>query len=91
MPNYLVPAADDSVVLRNYEGVLVRYNPTGTPIEDRPLVATQGVSALLAGQGEALIPEGNPRHQRRALSTSFSGEADDNSNANGQVKRRPMP
>jgi len=40
MPNYLVSAADDSVVLRNYEGVLVRYNPTGTPIEDRPLVAT---------------------------------------------------
>ena len=65
MPNYLVSAADDAVVLRNYEGMLVRYNATGTPAEPRPATSTQGVSALLAGESEALVPDGNPRHKRR--------------------------
>jgi lysine 2,3-aminomutase len=65
MPNYLVSAADDAVVLRNYEGMLIRYNPTGEGTPTGPVVETQGVSALLAGQAEALVPEGNPRHQRR--------------------------
>jgi lysine 2,3-aminomutase len=65
MPNYLVSASDDAVVLRNYEGMLIRYNPTGAPAEPRPPVATQGVSALLAGHAEALIPRDNPRLERR--------------------------
>jgi lysine 2,3-aminomutase len=63
-PNYLVSAADDAVVLRNYEGMLVRYSPQGQS-HARPPVATQGVSALLESQAEALVPEGNPRHKRR--------------------------
>ena len=65
MPNYLVSAAPDSVVLRNYEGLLVRYNPTGEPDEPREPVETLGVSALLAGESQALVPEGNARHKRR--------------------------
>jgi lysine 2,3-aminomutase len=64
-PNYLVSAADDAVILRNYEGMLIRYNPTGEPPHERPPVTTQGISGLLAGQGEALIPAGNPRMLRR--------------------------
>ncbi|HEV3163302.1 MAG TPA: KamA family radical SAM protein [Isosphaeraceae bacterium] len=65
MPNYLISASDDAVILRNYEGMIVRYHPTGeAPREPEP-VATQGVSALLSGQAEVLIPEGNPRLQRR--------------------------
>ncbi|MER3440760.1 MAG: lysine 2,3-aminomutase [Gemmataceae bacterium] len=64
MPNYLVSASDDAVVLRNYEGMLIRYQaedraPTVTPTE------TQGVSALLQGTRTALIPDGIPRLQRR--------------------------
>lgn len=64
MPNYLVSAADDAVVLRNYEGLMIRYNATGEAAE-RPAVATQGVSGLLAGQAEALVPRDNPRMARR--------------------------
>ncbi len=64
-PNYLVSAADDAVVLRNYEGMMVRYSPKGEVDATRPPVETQGVSALLEGQAEALVPEGNPRHKRR--------------------------
>ena len=65
MPNYLVSASDDAVVLRNYEGMLVRYHPTGEPSEVADPVATQGVSGLLSGDADVLVPEGNPRLGRR--------------------------
>lgn len=65
MPNYLVSASSDSVVLRNYEGMLVNYNPTGAPPEASPPVVTQGVSSLLEGQAEVLLPENTPRIARR--------------------------
>jgi lysine 2,3-aminomutase len=66
MPNYLVSASDDAVVLRNYEGMMIRYQPTGAPAVSPPPVSTQGVSALLEGRAEALVPEGTPRMRRRA-------------------------
>src|SRR5262249_18275289 len=48
MPNYLVSASDDAVILRNFEGMLVRYQA-----EDKPLTVkktkTRGVSSLLQG------------------------------------------
>jgi lysine 2,3-aminomutase len=66
MPNYLVSMADDAVVLRNYEGMLIRYQA-----EDKPTAApsggTRGVSALLQGGKSALVPEGNERMKRRRL------------------------
>ncbi len=85
MPNYLVSAAEDAVVLRNYEGMLVRYNPTGAPDEDRPPVVTQGVSSLLEGQADVLIPEGNPRMARRKPpeSVKLNGNGNGHSNGNG--------
>ncbi len=89
MPNYLVSASDDAVVLRNYEGMLVRYHPTGAPVAPAEPVATQGVSALLSGQAEALIPEGNPRHGRRKPREAVNGNGNGNGNArsNGNGKR----
>ncbi len=65
MPNYLVSAADNTVVLRNYEGLLFRYAP-----EDRPETLTAGypsigVSSLLSGTQSALVPDGTPRLERR--------------------------
>ncbi len=65
MPNYLVSAADNAVVLRNYEGVLFRYAP-----EDREDgvagYGSLGVSALLAGQRDVLVPDATPRMRCRA-------------------------
>ena len=67
MPNYLVSASDDAVVLRNFEGMLVRYQA-----EDKPLTVkktrTRGVSALLQGTESAIIPRKNERMDRRKLS-----------------------
>src|SRR5438132_8387945 len=64
MPNYLVSASDDAVVLRNYEGMLVRYQAEDKPNTVRP-TATRGVSHLLQGTRSVIIPEHNERMARR--------------------------
>jgi lysine 2,3-aminomutase len=64
MPNYLVSASDDAVVLRNYEGLLVRYQAEDKPNTVEP-AATRGVSSLLQGTTSALLPENNERMARR--------------------------
>jgi len=66
MPNYLVSASDDAVILRNYEGLLVRYQAEDKPQTVQP-TATRGVSALLQGTKSALVPEGSERMARRRL------------------------
>src|SRR5204863_3247025 len=66
MPNYLVSAANDAVVLRNYEGMLVRYQAEDKPNTVQP-TATRGVSSLLQGSKSVIIPENNERMARRQL------------------------
>jgi lysine 2,3-aminomutase len=66
MPNYLVSASDDAVILRNFEGMLVRYQAEDKPNTIRQ-TATRGVSALLQGSKSALIPENSERMARRKL------------------------
>jgi lysine 2,3-aminomutase len=73
MPNYLVSASDNAIVLRNYEGMLFRYAP-----EDKSENATAGypsigVSSLLSGTKTALVPDGTPRFERRQEHVSNSG------------------
>jgi lysine 2,3-aminomutase len=84
-PNYLISASNDSVVLRNYEGMIIHYHPTGEPLARPSTVETQGVSALLEGKAEVLIPEGNPRHARRAKASKNGNGRKNGSNghANG--------
>ena len=84
MPNYLVSASDDAVVLRNFEGMLVRYQA-----EDKPQTvhktATRGVSSLLQGTKSALIPENSERMARRQLHvlTTRAAEEEDAHHHNG--------
>jgi lysine 2,3-aminomutase len=66
MPNYLISASDDAVVLRNYEGMLVRYQAEDRPQTVQP-TPTRGVSSLLQGTRSAIIPENNERMARREL------------------------
>jgi lysine 2,3-aminomutase len=65
MPNYLISAGDNAVVLRNYEGLLFRYAPEDRGGEQPLPYPSLGVSALLAGQQTPLVPEGNARMARR--------------------------
>jgi lysine 2,3-aminomutase len=82
MPNYLVSASDDAVVLRNYEGMLVRYQA-----EDKPntvqSTATRGVSSLLQGTRSVLMPEHNERMARRALNVLTNPNEDENTCEHG--------
>jgi lysine 2,3-aminomutase len=89
MPNYLVSASTDSVVLRNYEGMLIRYHPTGEPDERLEPVEAQGVSGLLEGRAEVLIPEGTPRLVRRRARISTDGNGGAKANVKAQGAGRP--
>jgi lysine 2,3-aminomutase len=64
MPNYLVSMSDDAVVLRNYEGMLIRYQADDKAQTAQP-TQTRGVSGMLQGDRTALVPEGNERMARR--------------------------
>ena len=64
MPNYLISASDDAVILRNFEGQIVRYQSQDQPATIDP-TNTRGVSALLQGTKSVLIPEGSERMIRR--------------------------
>lgn len=64
MPNYLISASDDAVILRNYEGMIVRYQAEDRPNTIKP-TATRGVSALTQGSRTVLMPENSERMARR--------------------------
>jgi lysine 2,3-aminomutase len=66
MPNYLVSMSDDAVILRNYEGMLIRYQAEDKPGTIAP-TANKGVSGLLQGDRSSLVPEGNERMARRRM------------------------
>lgn len=64
MPNYLVSMSDDAVILRNYEGMLVRYQAEDKHASVKP-TATRGVSGLIQGDATHLMPDGSERMARR--------------------------
>lgn len=78
MPNYLISAGDDAVVLRNFEGQIVRYQAQDKPNTVEPTI-TRGVSSLLQGTRSVIVPEGSERMARRkkikASAASCSGGA----------------
>jgi lysine 2,3-aminomutase len=95
MPNYLVSASDDAVVLRNYEGMLVRYQA-----EDKPNTAkatsTRGVSSLLQGTQSVLMPQGSERMARRRRTLAvIKHEEPTPKNGNGlhpdKIEQAPRP
>jgi lysine 2,3-aminomutase len=73
MPNYIVSMSDDAVVLRNYEGMLIRYQAEDKPASIQP-TTTRGVSALLQGTKTVLMPEDNERMARRRMSLTVVGD-----------------
>lgn len=75
MPNYLLSASDDAVILRNYEGMIVRYQAEDRPATVQPTV-TRGVSALLQGSRSALIPENSERMARRRQLNVITNQPD---------------
>ena len=63
-PSYLVSAAPNHVVLRNFKGALFSYPENGTAINDGNQAANS-VADLSTGKGNGLIPRGEPHYKRR--------------------------
>ncbi len=84
MPNYLVSASDDAVVLRNFEGMLVRYQAEDKPNTVEP-TRTRGVSALLQGTKSVLMPQDSERMARRRLHDEATHEPVTNGSPNGHT------
>ncbi|MCI0455215.1 MAG: KamA family radical SAM protein [Candidatus Dadabacteria bacterium] len=80
MPNYMLSASDDAVILRNYEGVIVKYDPDGRLRKGKngnhnkngnrknnvSREATPiGISGLFESDETSIIPRDLPRVRRR--------------------------
>jgi lysine 2,3-aminomutase len=65
MPNYLVSASDDCLILRNYEGMMIRYQAEDKPATIKQAANNRGVSMLVQGTKTALVPKDNERLARR--------------------------
>ncbi|MBI3465882.1 MAG: KamA family radical SAM protein [Planctomycetes bacterium] len=86
MPNYLVSASENAVVLRNYEGLLFRYAPEDRAGAVPEGIASVGVSNLLSGNAKVLIPEGNARMARRQQAAVSRRASRRNRSSNGRGK-----
>jgi lysine 2,3-aminomutase len=67
-PNYLISASDGAVVLRNYEGMIFRYEPGNRSEEiiSKPLSNDpHSVSSILSGGGAPIVPTDGARQARR--------------------------
>ena len=95
MPNYLVSMSDDAAILRNYEGMLVRYQAEDKPSTAGAPTATRGVSALLQGDKTSLMPEGNDRMARRRkivlAETGCGSESEENDDVTPPRRIIPLP
>lgn len=73
MPNYMLSASDDAVILRNYEGMIFKYAPEDKAVEARA-IASQGVSRVLSGDGRPIVPTETPRQERRRKFAAKKGQ-----------------
>jgi lysine 2,3-aminomutase len=69
-PFYLLSVADKDVLLRNYEGMIIKYfNPQeadfGKPKKTNGSGKDGGTAQLIKGNGKALVPEETVRYKRR--------------------------
>ena len=72
MPNYMLSASNDGVVLRNYEGMIFKYSPEDKQ-PDAKEIESQGVSRVLSGDGRPIVPAETPRQARRAARQASVG------------------
>jgi lysine 2,3-aminomutase len=89
MPNYLVSMSDDAVILRNYEGMLVRYQAEDKVNTVQP-THTRGVSGLLQGDKTAMIPPDSERMARRKPRVAKTGCGGD-ARSDGDALRPIIP
>jgi lysine 2,3-aminomutase len=75
MPNYLISASDNAVVLRNYEGMIFRYQPEDGSDAGPTSSSPQDVNAVLHGDCQPMVPTNSVRQQRRRKSSEKRRQA----------------
>ena len=85
MPNYVISASDQAIVLRNYEGMVFRYSPEDQHGGRAHVVTTTGVSDLLSGEGDKLVPAGVARMERRRRRSEAAMTVEANVNASDEA------
>ncbi|MBX9789101.1 MAG: KamA family radical SAM protein [Pirellulales bacterium] len=85
MPNYVISASDQAIVLRNYEGMVFRYSPEDHHGGRAHVVTTTGVSDLLSGEGQKLVPAGVARMERRRRRAEAATTGDDKVDASDEA------
>jgi lysine 2,3-aminomutase len=89
MPNYVISQGERSMVVRNYEGVMVRIEdaPQTAPAPDDEVpFAAQSVSDLVSGRSRRLVPAGLEHYETRRGSgkrPAGNGKAHGNGHGNG--------
>jgi lysine 2,3-aminomutase len=92
MPNYLISASDNAVVLRNYEGMIFRYQPEDGSETAPSTNSAQNVSAVLTGDCQPLVPEQSVRQRRRRKNAEKRQLTDLTANARSpDGERNPSP
>jgi lysine 2,3-aminomutase len=87
MPNYVISQGERSMVVRNFEGVMVRIEDApqadAPAAEDEIPFAAQSVSDLVTGRGRRLVPAGLDHYDRRRVRAARGGKVHRNGNGNG--------
>ncbi len=85
MPNYLISASDNAVVLRNYEGMIFRYQPEDGTEPGPSAPSSQNVSAVLSGDCPPLVPAQSARQERRRKNARKRPQTDPAANSRTPV------
>jgi lysine 2,3-aminomutase len=65
MPNYVISMSEDRIVLRNFEGSIVSYDPTGKSLERKENRKFEGIISLLRGDLDKIDSLNSERIKRR--------------------------
>ena len=75
MPNYIISMSEERIVLRNFEGSIVSYDPTGRALTKKENQKFEGIISLLEGSFDKIDSLDSERIKRRK-STSKSSWCD---------------
>ncbi len=75
-PFYLLSATDKDILLRNYEGMIIKYlNPREADFNKNKRINGNGkdggTAQLIKGNKKVLVPEETPRYRRRRMKNSL--------------------
>jgi len=72
MPNYIISMSEERIVLRNFEGSIVSYDPTGRALTKKENQRFEGIISLLEGSFDKIDSLDSERIKRRKSTSKSS-------------------